>query len=81
VRGLKSSSPYPNGDKLGKATDGPNFVGNVFYGSEGVVVCPNYNSGIAFRPDGEIITKFSGGGDDTHFANFVRASAAGRLKT
>jgi predicted dehydrogenase len=53
-------------------------VGNIFYGSEGYVVCPNYTSGVAYRPDGEVIEKFTtprGGDDDEgdHFGNFVKA--------
>src|SRR5947208_931857 len=45
VRGLPSDSPYPN-DKKGKRGD--NFVGNIFYGSEGYLICPNYHSGAAY---------------------------------
>lgn len=48
-------------------------VGNIFVGSEGVVVCPSYNSGIVYNPAGEIVTKFSGGGDGHHYDNFVKA--------
>jgi predicted dehydrogenase len=46
-------------------------VGNIFYGSEGYVVCPSYSSGIAFTKDGEKIAEFKGGGD--HFGNFIEA--------
>jgi predicted dehydrogenase len=71
VRGWPSQSPFP-----GKASpkDSPkptNFVGNVFYGSEGFLVCPSYTSGIAYSNDGEIIKKFGGGGD--HYGNFIQA--------
>ncbi len=46
-------------------------VGNIWYGSEGYVVSTNYNSGAAFNPKGELITKFDGGGN--HYANFIKA--------
>lgn len=49
-------------------------VGNVFYGSEGYVVCPSYSSGIAFTKDGEKVAEFKGGGD--HFENFITAVRA-----
>jgi hypothetical protein len=73
VRGLASTSPYPEipGEKAGKPGD--NFVGNIFYGTEGLVVCPNYGGGIAVSPKGEVMRKFSGGGDQLHFDNFVKA--------
>src|SRR5207248_11434148 len=48
-------------------------VGNIFYGSEGYVVCPNYSSGIAYDKEGNVVAKFSGGGDGEHFANFIKA--------
>jgi len=70
VRGLPSDSPYP-GKAIPKGKRGDNFVGNVWYGSEGFLVCPNYSSGIAFSNDGEVLKRFSGGGD--HFGNFVKA--------
>ncbi|QDU10443.1 Gfo/Idh/MocA family protein [Gimesia aquarii] len=46
-------------------------VGVIFYGSEGYVVIPSYNSASAFDLDGKLIKKFSGSAD--HFANFVDA--------
>ncbi|MBY0524421.1 MAG: Gfo/Idh/MocA family oxidoreductase [Gemmataceae bacterium] len=46
-------------------------VGNIFYGSEGYVVCPTYDSGTAFTPKGEVIKAFKGGGD--HYGNFAKA--------
>jgi predicted dehydrogenase len=76
VRGLPTDSPYPHNDKLGGGKRGANFVGNVWYGSEGVLVCPSYDSGVAFRPDGEIMARFKGGSDDAHFGNFVQAVRA-----
>ena len=52
-----------------RPAQGRSKVGNIFYGSEGYLVCPSYTEAIAFTNDGEVIKKFSGGGD--HFANFV----------
>lgn len=64
VRGLKS-------DKL-KGVG----VGNIFYGSEGYVVCPNYSSGVAYDKDGNVLAKFDGGGDGEHYENFIKAVRA-----
>lgn len=61
VRGLKTD------DYMGAK------VGNIFFGSEGYVVCPNYSSGIAFDKDGKKVAEFKGGGEDTHYGNFVKA--------
>jgi predicted dehydrogenase len=69
VRGLPSTSPYPG--KESPKEPGKNFVGNVFYGSEGVLVCTSYTNAVAYNNDGEVIRRFSGG--DDHFANFFRA--------
>jgi predicted dehydrogenase len=71
VRGLPSDSPYPPpiSNRAGKRGD--NFVGNIFYATEGLLVCPSYTSGVAVRPDGEIIREFKGGED--HFGNFLKA--------
>ncbi len=48
------------------------MVGNIFFGSEGYVVCPNYSSGVAYSPDGKIIQEFEGSVEGSHFANFVK---------
>jgi len=69
VRGLESENPYPGAVVGGKK--GSNFVGNIFYGDKGIVVCPSYSSGVALDPDLKVVAKFSGGGD--HFGNFVKA--------
>src|SRR5262249_18524349 len=69
VRGLPSVSPYPS--EGGKK--GGNYVGNIWYGSEGYLVCPNYSSGTAFSLKGEVIQKWNGGSDAEHFANFLKA--------
>lgn len=64
VRGLKTGDPF---DK----NFGKNFVGNIWYGSEGMVVSSSYDAAVALRPDGEVVQKFTGGGN--HVANFVKA--------
>ncbi len=46
-------------------------VGNIWYGTEGVVVSSNYSSAVAFDKDGNEVKKFSGGGN--HFTNFLKA--------
>jgi predicted dehydrogenase len=46
-------------------------IGNIWVGSEGFVVSNSYSGGIAYRPNGEKIQEFKGGGD--HFANFLKA--------
>ncbi|MEZ6142051.1 MAG: Gfo/Idh/MocA family oxidoreductase [Zavarzinella sp.] len=73
VRGLASDSPFP-ANMGGKK--GSNFVGNIWYGDKGIVVCPNYNSGVVLDLDLNVVEKFSGGGDSMHFANFVEAVRA-----
>ncbi|HZV07853.1 MAG TPA: Gfo/Idh/MocA family oxidoreductase [Gemmataceae bacterium] len=71
VRGWPSKSPFP-GKKSPKDSIKPtNFVGNIFYGSEGFMVCPSYSNAVAYSNDGEVIKEFKGG--DDHFANFVKA--------
>jgi predicted dehydrogenase len=75
VRGLASASPYPGKD-YGKRPQKPhNFVGNIWYGTEGYLVSGDYYGAAAFTPKGELIQKFGGGGD--HFANFVKAVRSG----
>jgi predicted dehydrogenase len=81
VRGLRSESPYPGKKSpktVGPKDRYPNYVGNVWYGSEGYLVCPSYTGGIAYTKDGEIIKEFSGGGD--HYGNFVAAVRANDAK-
>jgi predicted dehydrogenase len=74
VRGLPTKSPYP--PKI--SNRGNNFVGNIFYGTEGILVCPSYSSGIALTRGGEVIKRFSGGGDDYHYGNFIKAVRSGK---
>jgi hypothetical protein len=49
------------------------MVGNIFFGTEGYVVCPNYSSGIVFDKDGKKVQEFKGGNEDSHFGNFIKA--------
>jgi hypothetical protein len=51
-------------------------VGNIFYGTEGYLVCPGYDSAVAYTPKGEVIRKFGGGAD--HFDNFLKAVRSGK---
>jgi predicted dehydrogenase len=69
VRGLASTCPYPGG--VGADKKGANYVGNIFYGTNGIVVCPNYSGGVALDGDGKVVAKFGGGGN--HFENFIKA--------
>jgi predicted dehydrogenase len=60
VRGLKTEGLYDTN------------VGVIFYGSKGYVVVPeNYRIAFAFDPDGSVVKKFVGGGDN--FENFEKA--------
>ena len=64
VRGLET-----NGYKGAK-------VGNIFFGSEGIVVCPNYSSGILLDPSGKRVQEFTtpkGDSEESHFGNFIKA--------
>jgi predicted dehydrogenase len=76
VRGLVSKSPYPSEQKKNNGKE--NYVGNIYYGTDGYLVCPNYSEGAAFTSSGELIKKFGGDGD--HYANFVKAVRSGRAE-
>ena len=69
VRGLEIKTPVTYG-----LTGGP-FTGacNIWYGTTGYAVGPNYSSGIAFDYDGRELGRWSGGRYQAHFANFVAA--------
>ncbi len=71
VRGWPSTSPFPGKESPKDSIKPTNFVGNIFYGSEGFMVCPSYSNAIAYSNDGEVIQRFRGGED--HFANFIKA--------
>jgi predicted dehydrogenase len=53
-------------------------VGNIWFGDKGYVVCPSYSGGVAYDPDGKEVARFSGGGDQFHFRNFVKAIRSGK---
>ena len=76
VRGLASESPYPG--KLGGGKVGGNFVGNIWYGEKGILVCPSYNRGVVLAPDLSVVKEFSGGDDRFHFENFVKSVRSGK---
>jgi predicted dehydrogenase len=78
VRGLPSKSPFPGKASPKKGKLPANFVGNVWYGSEGFLVCPSYTAGIAYSNDGKVIQRFSG--PDDHFGNFIQAVHSRRLE-
>jgi predicted dehydrogenase len=67
VRGLQKKLTDPFGKEVAKG----NYVGNIWYGTDGYVVSSSYDGAAAFTPKGELVKKFSGGG--SHFANFVKA--------
>jgi hypothetical protein len=56
-------------------------VGNIWVGTDGYVVCPNYSGGIAYDKSGKELERFGWdaakkqfvGGDHHHFNNFVKA--------
>jgi predicted dehydrogenase len=58
-------------------------VGVIFYGSNGNLVCPNYESGIVYGTDGKEIKRFTTpkdkAGDGGHFGNFVKAVRSGQV--
>jgi predicted dehydrogenase len=56
---------WPSKDLLGAK------IGNIWYGTEGYMVCTSYRGATAFTPKGEAIKTFSGSED--HFANFIKA--------
>jgi predicted dehydrogenase len=78
VRGWPSDSPFPGKQSPKRGKKPTNFVGNIWYGAEGVLVCPSYTGGVAYSNDGEILKRFGGGGD--HFANFVSAVRSGKVE-
>ena len=55
-------------------------VGVIFYGSEGYAVSPSYGGGSTFDKDGTKVKDFSGGGDDNHFGNFVKAVRSRKIE-
>ncbi len=70
VRGLPIKSPVTMGLKGTRPFNG---AANIWYGTEGYAVGPNYTSGVAFDYDGNELGKWSGGAYQAHFANFIDA--------
>jgi len=66
VRGLEITEDEDFGLKAG-----PLRVANIWWGTEGYAVSPNYRTGVAFDYDGNQLGKWSGGGNRQHFENFV----------
>jgi predicted dehydrogenase len=46
-------------------------IGNIWYGTDGYMVCTSYKEATAFTPKGEVIKKFNGSED--HYGNFIKA--------
>ena len=77
VRGLEIKTPPTIARQAG-----PVGVANIWWGTDGYVVAPNYTSGVAFDYDGKELGRWSGGSDQLHFDNFleaVRSRDRGRL--
>ena len=70
VRGLPIKSPVTFGLPKVEPFKG---AANIWYGTEGFAVAPNYASGAAFDYDGNPLGAWSGGTYQQHFANFVKA--------
>jgi predicted dehydrogenase len=70
VRGLPIKTPVTYGLKNVKPMTG---ACNIWYGSKGFAVAPNYTSGAAFDADGRELGAWSEGSYRQHFANFVKA--------
>lgn len=70
VRGLPIKTPVTFGLKGTKPFTG---ACNIWYGTDGYVVGPNYTSGVAFDYDGKELGKWEGGNYQAHFGNFVKA--------
>jgi hypothetical protein len=66
VRGLEIKTPTTIARHAGKVG-----VANIWWGTDGYVVTPRYNAGVAFDYDGNELGRWEGGTDQLHFANFV----------
>lgn len=51
-------------------------VGIIIEGTKGYLMMSSYDTGVAFDASGEVIKKFSGGGDQHHYTNFIEAVRA-----
>ncbi len=77
VRGLLTLDALA--DERGRST--PNkamqaMIGNVFYGTDGMIVCTSYDDAVAVSQDDEILRVFKAKKEDDHFGNFVAAVRA-----
>ncbi len=70
VRGWPSKSPFP-AKKYPDDGKPKNHVGNIWYGTEGIIASTDYSNATVFNKDGEVIKEFKGG--ENHFANFIKA--------
>lgn len=52
------------------------MVGIVIEGTDGYLVMTSYDDGVVYSPKGEVVQRFSGGGDHHHYQNFVDAVLA-----
>ena len=68
VRGLEIKTPVDF-----DLAAGPLGVANIWWGSEGYVVAPSKTAGVAFDYDGHVLGKWSGGSDQNHYDNFIKA--------
>ncbi len=69
VRGLEIKVS----EKFGLPAGPEMRVANIWWGTEGYVIAPNYTSGVAFDYDGKELGKWKGGSDQDHYNNFVKA--------
>lgn len=65
VRGLETPPLQPVPGGIGAK------IGNIFYGSKGIMVIPDYGSAYVYDTSGNLVRQFKGGGD--HFRNFIDA--------
>ena len=69
VRGLPTDSPYPARGRQARATSSATSG----TATKGYVVCPSYDSGVAFDPDGKEVAEVQRRRRRLHFGNFVKA--------
>jgi predicted dehydrogenase len=75
VRGLVSKSPFPGVKSDAKPT---NYIGNIWYAADGLVVAGDKGGVVALDNKGEVIQKFGKGRGENHFGNFVKAVRSGK---
>jgi predicted dehydrogenase len=68
VRGLEITSPPTIARKAG-----PVGVANIWWGTKGYVVTPDYRTGVAFDYDDQQLGSWTGGSDQLHYDNFLAA--------